>query len=278
MRDANVKELPETYRVSGSFIIYDNRNVFYCFSKSQRRAYCVIAACEGIVMIEEIRQELKEQADETYRKFHASLVPGLTDFLGVRIPALRSIARKLAKEDWRRYLREASDSCYEELMLQGMVIGYAAMDRDERAEHLRGFIPKINNWAVCDCCCSTWKFMRKDPAYWYDFLLPFLEGGEYEIRSVVVSLMDHFPEKEYLQRQFSIYNGIHHEGYYVKMAVAWAISVCYVRFPQETAAFLGANSLDDFTQNKAIQKCRESNRISREEKEMLNGLKRGKKS
>ena len=35
-------------------------------------------------------------------------------------------------------------------------------------------------------------------------------------------------------------------------------------------------SLDDFTQNKAIQKCRESNRISREEKEMLNGLKRGK--
>ncbi|HIS26536.1 MAG TPA: DNA alkylation repair protein [Candidatus Pullilachnospira intestinigallinarum] len=229
-------------------------------------------------MIEKIRQELKEQADETYRNFHASLVPGLTDFLGVRVPVLRTIARKLAKDDWRLYLSEASDNCYEELMLQGMVLGYALMEKEERAECLRRFLPKINNWAVCDCCCSTWKFMRKDLSYWYEFLLPFLNGGEYEIRSVVVCLMDHFSEKEYLSKQFEIYNHIRHEGYYVEMAVAWALSVCYVRFPQETAAFFRDNALDDFTQNKAIQKCRESYRISKEEKEMLNGLKRGKTS
>lgn len=227
-------------------------------------------------MIENIRQELRNQADETYRNFHASLVPGLTDFLGVRVPVLRSLAGKLAKDDWRSFLKEASDSSYEELMLQGMVIGYAVMDQEERTKYLGGFLPKINNWAVCDCCCSTWKFMRKDPVYWFDFLLPFLDGGEYEIRSVVVCLMQHYPEKQYLQKQFAVYNRIHHDGYYVKMAVAWALSICYIRFPAETVAFLRENSLDDFTQNKTIQKCRESRRISREEKKMLNKLKRGK--
>lgn len=227
-------------------------------------------------MIEDIRKELREQADETYRKFHAALVPGLTDFLGVRVPVLRSIAGRLAKNDWRLFFREASSQCYEELMLQGMVIGYAVMDQKERAKYLGEFLPKINNWAVCDCCCSTWKFMRKDPAYWWEFLLSFLEGSEYEIRSAVVCLMDHFPQKEYLQNQFAVYNSIHHEGYYVKMAVAWALSVCYVRFPEETAAFFLNNALDDFTQNKAIQKCRESCRISKDEKEFLKGLKRGK--
>lgn len=227
-------------------------------------------------MIEKIRMELREQADEKYRKFHTSLVPGLTDFLGVRVPVLRTIAGKLAKDDWRLFLKEASNDCYEELMLQGMVIGYAVMDQEERARNLEKFLPKINNWAVCDSCCSTWKFMRKNPAYWWEFLLPFLDGGEYEIRSVVVCLMDHFPQKEYLHHQFAIYNSIHHEGYYVKMAVAWALSSCYIRFPEETAAFFRENSLDDFTQNKAIQKCRESYRISKDEKEMLRELKRGK--
>ena len=30
---------------------------------------------------------------------------------------------------------------------------------------------------------------------------------------------------------------VHHEGYYVKMAAAWAVSVCYVKFPEKTKSF-----------------------------------------
>ena len=67
---------------------------------------------------------------------------------------------------------------------------------------------------------------------------------------------------------------IHHQGYYVKMAVAWAVSVCYVKFPIQTKRLLLANEMDDFTHNKAIQKIRESYRVSREEKVELNRLKR----
>ena len=70
-----------------------------------------------------------------------------------------------------------------------------------------------------------------------------------------------------------IFDKIQHEGYYVKMAVAWAISMCYVKFPEKTRAFLEHNHLDTFTQNKAIQKIRESYRVSQEEKEELKKLK-----
>ncbi len=60
----------------------------------------------------------------------------------------------------------------------------------------------------------------------------------------------------------------------MKMAVAWVVSVCYVKFPIQTKRLLLANEMDDFTHNKAIQKIRESYRVSREEKVELNRLKR----
>ena len=43
---------------------------------------------------------------------------------------------------------------------------------------------------------------------------------------------------------------------------------------EETRKFLEQDMMDDFTHNKAIQKIRESYRVSREEKEELNRLKR----
>ena len=55
----------------------------------------------------------------------------------------------------------------------------------------------------------------------------------------------------------------------MRMAVAWAISVCFVKYPKQTEAFLVENRLDDFIQNKAIQKIRESYRVKKEDKERL---------
>ena len=86
--------------------------------------------------------------------------------------------------------------------------------------------------------------------------------------------MDYFITEEWIETVLRIYDGISHEGYYVKMAVAWAVSMCYVKFPERTRLFLEDNHLDTFTQNKAIQKIRESYRVSREEKEDLKKLKR----
>ena len=70
---------------------------------------------------------------------------------------------------------------------------------------------------------------------------------------------------------------ISHEGYYVKMAVAWALSVCYVKFPQKTVNYLKENHLDDFTYNKALQKIIESYRVSTEDKEIIRSMKRKNK-
>ena len=107
------------------------------------------------------------------------------------------------------------------------------------------------------------------------FLQPYLKSkNEFEVRFAIVSLLDHFINDIYLEQLFQVIDEIKHEGYYVKMAIAWAVSICYIKYPQETGNYLKQDTLDDFTHNKAIQKIRESYRVSKEEKENLLCLKR----
>jgi len=58
------------------------------------------------------------------------------------------------------------------------------------------------------------------------------------------------------------------------MAVAWLISMCYVKFEQETLKYLISNDLDNFTYNKALQKIIESNRVDIEKKNIIKNMKR----
>lgn len=221
-------------------------------------------------MIEAIREELRQSADKEYKRFQESLIPGLTTMMGVRMPQLRKMAKKIAGGDYAAFLEKADDTCYEELMLQGIVIGYAKMEREEQTRALEHFLPKINNWAICDCSCITYKFMRKDTSYWFAFLERYLNSErEYEIRFALVSMLDHFVTEEYIDRLLNIFNHIDSHAYYVQMAAAWAVSVCYVKFPEKTAAFLQTDTLDTFTHNKSIQKIRESYKVSKEEKDRL---------
>jgi len=216
-------------------------------------------------------------ADEEYRKFSSSLIPNVDNILGVRLPELRKLAKNIAKGDWRTYLAQADNRYFEETMLQGLVIGYAKTDIEERLRYVADFVPRIDNWSVCDSFCTGLKFTKNHRSLMWDFLQPYLSSDkEYEIRFGVVMLLLYFVEDEYIERVLQWMDRIRHEGYYVKMAVAWAISVCYVKYPEPTMAFLKNNTLDDFTYNKALQKIIESLRVDSGTKHVLRSMKRRK--
>lgn len=231
-------------------------------------------------MVEKIREKLCNLAEEDYKQFNQKLLPGVEHVLGVRLPAVRKLAKETARGDFRTYLSEARDkikvdSLHEEIMLQGMVVGYASMEREERRAYLDEFVPKISNWAICDSCANTYKFMEKDPDYWFEYLKTYQNNSEeFELRFMIVSILSHFVDEKHIDEILELCGKIHHDGYYVKMGVAWTLQVCYVKFPEQTKRLLENNQMDDFTHNKAIQKIRESYRVSRTEKEMLSQLKR----
>jgi 3-methyladenine DNA glycosylase AlkD len=223
-----------------------------------------------------IREQLEELAEEKYRSFSSSLTPGKDNILGVRIPMLKKMAKKLAKGDWRAYLKEARDDSMEEVMLQGMVIYLSDSDIEEKLKLAQAFIPKIDCWPICDDFCNGFKAARKHRERIWEFIQPYLDSDkEYEIRFGVVMLL-HYLQPEYAPLAFSHFDQIKHEGYYVKMAVAWVLSMYYVNLPELTMQYLKNNDLDDFTYNKTLQKITESLRINQETKEMIKGMKRKK--
>lgn len=225
--------------------------------------------------VENVRKMLLALADEDYRIFHSKLVPGTENILGVRVPELRKLAKKLVKEDWREYFEAAPDMYYEEDMLRGFMVGYGRMDIEERLDKVREFLPSIHNWAVCDCFCSTLKFTEKNREKVWEFLQPyFLSDKTYELRFASVMALDYYVLPEYAPAVFRYFDEMKSGDYYVQMAVAWAVSVYYVHLPEMTEAYLRENLLDDFTYNKSIQKICESYRVDKETKVRLRSLKR----
>ncbi len=244
-----------------------------------------------------IQERLYELADEEYRAFSQKLTPGKTNILGVRLPVLRKLAGEIAKEDWRAYLKEAmedsiepqateqgneaeaskEETSMEEVLLQGMVIGKCKADIEEILYLTAAFIPKIDCWPVCDSFCTSLKITNNHRERVWEFLQPYLRSDkEYEIRFGVVMLLNYYVLPEYAPSAFAHFDRIVQEGYYVKMAVAWAISIYFIKLPELTLPYLRDNQLDDFTFNKALQKITESYRVEQDTKEMIRGMKRKK--
>lgn len=244
-----------------------------------------------------IRKELLELSDEKYRDFSDSLIPGDTQMLGVRLPDLRKLAKRISKENFEEYL--SSESIYfEEKMLKGMVIGYAT-EKDQTADrafsYLDNFMDEINNWSVCDSFCNSFKVVRNDLENSWKHLETYLVSGEeFQVRVGIILILNHFIkcdmsgkrmsrlrkveledlEKEsqrglFEERIINVLNRKFYEGYYAQMAAAWTIAEMFVTFPKTTYQLLLHNGIDDETFHKAIRKICESRIPSDKVKEMV---------
>lgn len=225
---------------------------------------------------EEIRRKIEELADEKYREFHTGLCPNSNEIIGVRVPVLRNFAKEIVKEEEvEEYLEHACDDSYEEILLQGMVLGLWKTSIETFSEYLERFIPKINSWAVCDVSVAGFKITKKHKEYMWDLIQKYLKSEkEFELRFAIVMMLDFYIIDEYIDKVLEILNNIQHEGYYVKMAVAWTIQVAFVKFPEKTMKLLKRNKIEDWTYNKALQKIVESYRIDKATKEVIKKMKR----
>lgn len=100
----------------------------------------------------------------------------------------------------------------------------------------------------------------------------------YFVRFSVVMIICYYTDAEHMEQAFYYFDKICHDDYYMKMAVAWAISIYFIKMPEQTMAYLKNNQLDDFTYHKALQKIRESQKVDKETKEKIKEMKRNDKT
>ena len=212
-----------------------------------------------------VRERILALAGRGNKQFSRSLHPGVENVLGLRVPDLRRLAQEIARGDYAAYL-DSHDTYYmEERMLHGMVLGFIPSANAKRyLSHVACFVPEINSWSVCDTFDFSGKgrFVAANSEEVRSFLLSYVDSPhEYEVRFAVVMLMAYFLGPDNWKDTVDIYERISHQGYYVKMAVAWALSVAFVRYPAQMESRLNESRFDVETLRMAVRKIRESRRV-----------------
>lgn len=224
----------------------------------------------------DIRNKLIDLSEPKYRDFSMKLIPGCECMLGVRLPILRRLAKEIVHTgQWKDYVEDIDKPYIEEILIQGMILGFINVPFDEWTSMIDRQVTRVTNWSTCDTFVSSLKQTNRCRGEMWQHLQRYLVSTRaYDLRFSAIMLMAYFIVPEYIDRVLELLNKIHHEEYYVKMGVAWALSVCYVKFPNKTMQLFRHNELDDFTYNKALQKICESFRVSKEDKIVIKAMKR----
>lgn len=219
--------------------------------------------------------ELKKLQDEKYKEFHNKVIGAEVEVIGLRSPIVKDIAKKIAKGDWKGFLSQKKGKYYEETGIRGLVIGFVKADKEVIKEYIEKFVDEINNWGICDSFIGNLKIIKKEKEFFYPLVRKMAESdNQWKIRFGLVTLMSYYTEKEYINETFKICSAVKNKEYYVQMGQAWLISTLFIKFRNETLEYLKNNTLDNWTQNKAIQKIRESFRVSEEDKELVKSFKK----
>ncbi len=225
--------------------------------------------------IKNILKELNSLKDKEYKNFNRKLIPTNQYILGIRLPVLRDIAKNIVKNDYQTFLKAPKENYYELILLEGLTLTYTKKGFMEQLDDIENYISKIDNWAQVDSPFLSFKAIKNEKAEVLKQLEKWiLSKNEFKLRAVLVILLGFYVNKKYLDIIFKLSQKIEHKAYYVHMANAWLISVCMAKYPQETIEFFKSNTLEDKTHNQAIQKSRESLRVSKKNKQYINILKR----
>lgn len=210
--------------------------------------------------------------DLKYSNFHSSLK--VADVIGIRVPILKMIARDIVKGNYREFLSLLKNNYYEEITLYGLIVSNIK-DLESSVFYLELFKERINNWSSCDTFCSSYKIVKKNKDFFEKYISKNINSNNFWVRRMCfVLLLDYYIEQEYLEKIFNLCDNYNTNDYYVKMAVAWLISICYIKYPDATLDYIKNNKLDGFTHNKAISKIKDSQRVSKENKKYLDTLRR----
>ena len=216
-----------------------------------------------------IQKILFQNQDRKYRDFQAALIPtiGKSCVIGVRTPRLRSIAREIKRTDRERFLAALPHKFYDENQLHAILLS-EIRDFEDCLRRLDAFLPFVDNWATCDILRP--RSFRQHHRELLAAIKGWLGSEEtYTMRFGIEMLMVHYLDEEFCPEFLDWVAAIKTDEYYLKMMQAWFFAEALVKQWDAAIGVLETKRLERWTHNKAIQKARESFRISEEKKEFL---------
>ncbi|MBE5923294.1 MAG: DNA alkylation repair protein [Lachnospiraceae bacterium] len=226
------------------------------------------------MITEDIKKELYTLQDIEYRDFQCGLIPNVEKeyFIGVRTPALKSLAKEYSKKDGiDEFLSELPHSTFDENQVHAFIIS-EIKDYDKCIDELEKFLPYVNNWATCDQMSP--KVFKKNREKLLSRIKEWIKSDKtYTVRFAIGMLMSHYLNEDFCIEYLDMVSAVRSEEYYINMMIAWYFATALAKQYDATIPYITENKLDNWTHNKAIQKAVESRRITDEQKVYLKSLK-----
>ncbi len=209
---------------------------------------------------------------------HCAITNCASGTLGVRTPVVKRLAKLVpmsSRDDVMRGFFESADRVYETTLFAGLLAARKG-DYNKTREYMKRLVPLFDSWAHSDTIvpCLRWADaddVLRDFAYLKDC------DGQYEVRTYIIILLTRCLTPERIDFALDVLaNGLRYGDYYVDMAAAWCIAEALVKQYDKTLPILKSGVLPTFVHNKAVQKARESFRISDGQKRELAALRLNK--
>lgn len=221
-----------------------------------------------------IREELLRLQNEKNAAFVARLIPNIPPerILGAYTPQLRALAKRLrGSAEAEAFLQELPHGLLEENAVHAFLLE-GIRDYDRCLAEVERFLPHVDNWATCDSLRPP--VFQKHRAQLLPVAEKWLASGEtYTVRYGLGMLLSHYLDGDFSPRILELAAAVRSEEYYVRMMQAWFFAEALAKRYEAALPYLEQGKLDPWTHNKAIQKARESRRVSDERKAFLNTLK-----
>ena len=216
--------------------------------------------------INEFQKYLKTFENKERREWSTNLLKTSLPVLCITTPVMKEIINKIAKGNYLEFLDLMIWEYYENTAINGFLI-CKIKDFNLMKKYLDIYSSMADNWATCDLL----KFnVKGNEEKYYNLTLEYIKSPKPFVRRIGMSILFNFINDEYIDKIFKLLDSFENEEeYYVNMMNAWLLCECYTKQKEKTLKYLENNKLNKFTINKGIQKCRESRRVSKEDKEML---------
>ena len=220
-----------------------------------------------------IETELEALADtnNAYRTFNARIVATAdpATMLGVRVPKLRTLTRKILRSDSRdAFLEELPHTYYEEYLLHAFVLN-EEKDAERTIAGLGRLLPFVDNWAVSDALMPK-SFRKLTPERLEELSRKWMASKHEYTKRFGISLLMHYLLPEHFRPEHLRWAQEADDGcYYVEMMIGWYVAEALVTQEETVLPFIEAKVLPEKTERMAIQKALDSRRIAPTMKEHL---------
>lgn len=223
----------------------------------------------------EFLEYLNTLRDIKYKEFHSRII--LSDnLIGIRSEVLKKIAKEISKNDYQSFIKINKSNLYDLVMIEGFLYGYLKVPMETLFDYLNNYLNKITCWSEVDQTVANLKIFKskENQELGFKYAKKLIHSKKNWIRRFgIVMLLTYYLHDIYIDKTLEVVSKIKTDNYYVKMAIAWLISISYIKYKEKTLLYL-VNLKDDFVYNKAINKIVDSKKVLKQEKDFIKSLKR----